>query len=273
GDKPAPMAATSRGTGEVIAAAVDAGCTRIALGVGGSACTDGGAGMVRALGARLLDGDGVAIAEGGAGLSTLTSLDTTALRQRLDGVDVVLACDVDNPLTGPNGAAAVYGPQKGADSAQVASLDEGLQRMAGVVTTITGVDHRDAPGSGAAGGVGFAALALLGARLRSGIQLVLELVGFHDRLHGTRLVITGEGSLDAQTLRGKAPAGVAAAVHGDTPVVAVCGHNTLAPDRLRSAGIAMAYPLSELEPDTAVSMRDAPVLLERIGARIAREHL
>jgi len=273
GDKPAPMAATSRGTGEVIAAAVDAGCTRIALGVGGSACTDGGAGMVRALGARLLDGDGVAIAEGGAGLSTLTSLDTTALRQRLDGVDVVLACDVDNPLTGPNGAAAVYGPQKGADSAQVASLDEGLQRMAGVVTTTTGVDHRDAPGSGAAGGVGFAALALLGARLRSGIQLVLELVGFHDRLHGTRLVITGEGSLDAQTLRGKAPAGVAAAVHGDTPVVAVCGHNTLAPDRLRSAGIAMAYPLSELEPDTAVSMRDAPVLLERIGARIAREHL
>src|SRR5699024_5256105 len=148
----------------------------------------------------------------------------TALRQRLDGVDVVLACDVDNPLTGSNGAAAVYGPQKGADAAQVASLDAGLARLADVVTTVIGADHRDVPGSGAAGGVGFAALALLGARLRPGIELVLELVGFHDRLLGARLVITGEGSLDAQTLRGKAPAGVAAAA-GDTPVVAVCGHN------------------------------------------------
>src|SRR5699024_9161966 len=201
GDRPAPMTATSRGTGEVIAAAIDAGCTRIVLGVGGSACTDGGAGMVRALGARLLDDDGVAIAEGGAALSELASLDVTALRQRRDGVDVVLACDVDNPLTGSNGAAAVYGPQKGADAAQVASLDAGLARLADVVTTVIGADHRDVPGSGAAGGVGFAALALLGARLRPGIELVLELVGFHDRLLGDRKCVVEGRRCEAGQLR------------------------------------------------------------------------
>lgn len=273
-DKLAPMAATSRGTGEVIAAAVAAGCTRIVLGVGGSACTDGGAGMLQALGARLLDAYGAEISGGGAALAELATLETALLTNRLDGVDIVLACDVDNPLSGPAGAAAVYGPQKGADTAQVESLDAGLRHFAGLVATATGVGHREAPGSGAAGGVGFAALALLGARLRPGIELVLELVGFHERLPGSSLVITGEGSLDAQTLRGKAPAGVAAAaVRRDVPVVAVCGHNVLSTDELHSAGISAAYPLSGLEPDAARSMRDAPVLLERIGERIASEQL
>lgn len=272
--KLAPMAATSRGTGEVIAAAVAAGCTRIVLGLGGSACTDGGAGMVQALGGRLLDASGAELSGGGAALAELATLDTAPLAERLDGVDIVLACDVDNPLTGPTGAAAVYGPQKGADVEQVELLDAGLRHLARLVGTETGVDHRDAPGSGAAGGVGFAALALLGARLRPGIELVLELVGFHDRLAGSKLVITGEGSLDAQTLRGKAPAGVAAAAaRQDVPSVAVCGHNTLAVDQLRGAGISAAYPLSELEPDVTRSMRDAAILLESIGERIACEYL
>ena len=274
GGKPAPMAATSRGTGEVIAAAIGAGCTSIVLGVGGSACTDGGAGMLQALGARLLDTQGVDLPDGGSALARLVEIDTAALREQLHGVDVVVACDVDNPLTGPSGAAAVYAPQKGADATQVQQLAAGLRRLADLVADVTGVEHRQAPGSGAAGGVGFAAIALLGARFRSGIDLVLELVGFHERLCGTQLVVTGEGSLDVQTLRGKAPAGVAAAaVRRGLPVVAVCGHNTLTAEQLRNAGIVTAYPLSELEPDTQRSMVDAAVLLERIGENIAREHL
>ena len=162
------------------------------LGIGGSASTDGGAGLVHAL-------------------TGTASLDLPALRQRLRGVEIVVACDVDNPLTGPKGAAAVYGPQKGATPEQVADLDAALTRWADLVARETGRDLRDAPGAGAAGGVGFAALALLDADLRPGIELVLDLVGFHEQLAGADLVITGEGALDEQTLHGKAVAGIAAA--------------------------------------------------------------
>jgi glycerate kinase len=274
GGIPAPMTASSRGAGEVIAAAVDAGCRRVVLGIGGSASTDGGLGLVRGLGALTVGNDGREVGEGGGALAAVRTLDLSRLRARMEGVAVTVACDVDNPLIGPRGAAAVYGPQKGADPAQVRELDRALGHWADVVSAITGEDHRAVPGAGAAGGVGFAALALLGAELRSGIGLVLELMGFADRLTGVDLVITGEGSLDEQTLHGKVVAGVAAAAGAaGVPVVAVCGRTTLDRDRLRGAGVSGAYALTDLEPDVRRCMAEPVPLLERLGERIAADRL
>jgi len=271
---PAPMTATSLGTGELVAAAVSAGCRRVVIGIGGSASTDGGAGLVRGLGARLLDAHGEAVGDGGAALAGLASLDLSVLREVMDGIEVVVACDVDNPLTGADGASATYGPQKGAGPAQVSELDDALTHWADVVAAATGTDLRATPGAGAAGGVGFAVLALLGAELRPGIDLVLDLVGFADRLEGADLVITGEGALDTQTLHGKAPAGVAAAAAAaGIPVVAVCGSNGLDDARLHAAGISAAYALTDLEPDVRRCIADGTPLLERLGERIARHHL
>ena len=284
GGTPAPLRASSRGVGEVIAAAVADGCRHVVLGVGGSASTDGGAGMVAALGARLLDGDGREVRDGGGALGEVRRLDLTGLRRALAGVELVVACDVTNPLTGPTGAAAVYGPQKGASPADVAVLDAALAHWAdlvadavgadGMVADGLGTDLRERPGAGAAGGVGFAAMALLGARLRSGAELVLELAGFGDLLRHADLVVTGEGSLDEQSLQGKAPVGVAtAAGAAGVPVVAVCGRSTLDPERLRAAGFAAVYRLTDLEPDPARCMTDAAALLGTLGALIATDHL
>jgi glycerate kinase len=192
----------------------------------------------------------------------------------LAGVEVVVACDVDNPLTGPTGAAVVYGPQKGADSTQVAQLDAVLTHWADLVARETGHDLRNTPGAGAAGGVGFAAVALLGAELRPGIELMLDLVGFHEQVDGADLVVTGEGALDEQTLHGKAVAGVAAAAgSAGIPVVAVCGTNRLDPDRLRQAGITAAYALTDLEPDARRCIAEPIPLLRQLGERIAADHL
>lgn len=274
GTEPAPMTAHTRGLGQVVAAAVAGGCTEIVLGIGGSASTDGGAGLVRALGARLLDVDGREVPDGGAALAAVRSLDVRELQERMTGTRVVVACDVDNPLVGASGAARVYGPQKGAGSAQVAELDAALGHWADVVAAHTGSDRRSAPGAGAAGGVGFAAIALLEAVLRPGIELVLELVGFRQQLVGADLVVTGEGALDAQTLHGKAPAGVAAAARAaGVPVVAACGQNLLADGVLRAAGITAAYALTDLEPDVQTCIARSTPLLADLGARIAAEHL
>lgn len=272
-----PLHATSRGLGEVIATAIDAGCRDVVVGIGGSASTDGGAGMVEALGPRLTDATGERVGAGGVGLSAVTAVDLTDLRRRIEGVRFTFACDVDNPLTGPRGAAAVYGPQKGATPDDVALLDAALGHWADVVTAETGRDERDVPGAGAAGGVGYAAIALLHATLRPGIDLVFELVGFHEALAGLGpgdLVITGEGSLDEQTLHGKAPAGVAAAARArGIPVVAVCGRTTLPSERLERAGISAAYALIDVEPDVTRCMAHPAPLLEQLGERIARDHL
>ena len=271
---PAALTASSRGTGELLHAALDAGCTRLVLGIGGSACTDGGAGLVQALGARILDADGAEIGSGGAALPSARALDLTGLHPGLTTADVVVACDVDNPLAGPRGAAAVYGPQKGASPDDVARLDAALGGWADLVATTTGADHRDDPGAGAAGGVGFGAIAVLGATLAPGVDLVLHLTGFHDALVGADLVVTGEGSLDEQTLHGKAPAGVAAAARAaGIPVVAVAGRSLLTDGELRAVGIAAAYALSDETDDVDESFSRPGPLLERIGARIAAEHL
>ncbi|SET37675.1 glycerate kinase [Geodermatophilus poikilotrophus] len=275
GGRRAARTATSRGTGEVVAAALAAGARRVVLGIGGSATTDGGAGLLQALGAELLDADGAPIGPGGAGLEQLARVDVSGVAAALGGAEVVVASDVDNPLTGPSGAAAVYGPQKGADPDDVAYLDRCLTRLADAVADATGRDLRDEPGAGAAGGVGFAALAVLGAQLRPGIDLLLDLLGFERLVAGADLVVVGEGSLDEQSLRGKAPVGVArrARAAGVPEVIAVCGRRDLDDAALREAGIDAAAALTDIEPDPDRCMTEAGPLLERLARRIAAEHL
>jgi glycerate kinase len=283
----APLTATSYGVGELILTAVRMGATRVMLGLGGVATTDGGAGLVQALGARLTDASGAEIPPGGAALGRLRKLDLSGMHD-LSGIEFLVASDVDNPLLGPSGAAAVYGPQKGASVSDVPVLEAGLARWADVAeeavgasslpagapspTPVRGAAGAGAAGAGAAGGLGFAALLFLGARMRPGISLLLEMVSFSRYLDGARLVITGEGSLDAQSLHGKAPVGVAraAAAHDPAvPVVAVAGVCTLRPGQLREAGIAAAYALTDIEPDVARCRANAGPLLERLAARIA----
>lgn len=270
----APMTATSEGVGDLLLAAAKHGCRRVVLGVGGSASTDGGAGMLRAVGARLWDRSGNPPKAGGDGLLDLAGADMSTVDSRIRELDLVLASDVDNPLLGEHGAAAVFGPQKGATAEQVRELERGLANWAGLVERDIGRPARDRPGAGAAGGIGFAALAVLGATRRNGIEVVLELARFEEALPGARLVITGEGSLDEQSLRGKAPIGVVSAARRlAVPAVAVAGTCRLDADRLREAGIAAAYALTDLEPDPARCMAEAAALLERLAARIAEEWL
>jgi len=274
GGRPAPLTASSFGAGEVLRAALEAGARRIILGVGGSASTDGGAGLLQALGARVLDTSGEPVRPGGAGLREVAALDLTGLHRALYPADIILAADVDNPLTGPDGAAEVYGPQKGASPAEVAALDAGLRRWAAVMAAAVGGDWSRTPGAGAAGGAGFAALAVLGATRRPGIELVLDLAGFESALDGADLVITGEGSLDAQSLAGKTPVGVArAAARRGIAVVAVAGRSTLREAELAAAGIAAVYPLTDLEPDLERCRAEADRLLRRTGQMIARDRL
>ena len=202
----------------------------------------------------------------------MRSLDLAGLHPALRTTEVVVASDVDSPLLGPSGAAAVYGPQKGASPVDVVELDAALARWADAVRRATGTDAAATPGAGAAGGVGFAALAVLGATLRPGIDLVLDLVRFPAALPGARLVVTGEGSLDRQTLHGKAPAGVAAAARGaGVPVVAVAGRSLLSPADLAPSGIMAAYALTDLEPDLDRCMTNAGPLLERLAERVAAD--
>ena len=271
--RPDPLGATSRGTGDLIAAALDAGCRRIVVGIGGSASTDGGVGLLRALGARVSGRRGRALRDGGGSLVDVVALDLSELHPALAETELVVASDVDNPLTGPTGAAAVYGPQKGAGPDEVEQLDMGLSAWADVVAESTGRDLRDRPGAGAAGGVGFALLAVLGATMRPDADLVADLTGLPEAVRVADLVITGEGSLDSQTLHGKAPAAVAALARPvGVPVVAVAGRVALDEATWRAAGFDAAYGLID-EAGSREEAFDAPgQLLERIGARIAREY-
>jgi glycerate 2-kinase len=269
-----PMRSSTYGLGLVIADAIQRGARTIVLGLGGSASTDGGAGMIQALGGRLTDGAGEPSPVGGGTLEGLASIDLTALRDTLGGTSIIVASDVDNPLLGPYGAAAVFGPQKGAEPAQVATLERGLRHWSALVSQATGHNHAERAGAGAAGGVGFAALALLNATMRPGIELILELIDFDRRIVGADLVVTGEGSLDEQSLAGKAPIGVArAAARSGAPVVVVAGRLRLSPQQLRQAGISAAYALTDLEPDLDRCIADAESLLQQLGAQIARDWL
>ncbi|GAB1338736.1 glycerate kinase [Streptomyces sp. E-15] len=272
----APLTASTYGSGELLRAALDAGARTIVFGVGGSATTDGGAGMLAALGARFLTEDGEPVPPGGGGLAELARADLSGLDPRLSSVELVLASDVDNPLTGPKGAPAVYGPQKGASPEDVAALDAALAHFAKVLEAEAGpraAEYAASPGAGAAGGIGYGAL-LLGARFRPGIEVMLDVLGFAPALERASLVITGEGSLDEQTLHGKAPAGVAAAARAaGKEVVAVCGRLALSAEALAGAGIGAAYPLTSVEPDVSKCIADAGPILERVAERIAETRL
>lgn len=280
-DRRDPKVTTTYGTGELIRAALDRGVRRIVVGIGGSATNDGGVGMVQALGGRFLKADGSEVGRGGAALLDLERIDLSGLDPRLAEVELLVACDVDNPLTGPRGAAAVYGPQKGATPEDVVLLDRALTRMADVMARDLGRDVRERPGAGAAGGLGAGFLGFLGARLRPGIEVVIEATGLDQQLAGAGLVISGEGRTDGQTLAGKVPLGVAraAARHG-VPVVVISGAVTADADALLEQGIhallsiapgpvtldeAMARAGEWLRRATAQAMR-----LVRIGMKTAR---
>lgn len=283
----APMEASTYGLGVLIRHALDHGFRDIVLGLGGSASTDGGAGLLQALGLRILDADGCELPRGAAALVNAHTVDYSGLHPAIRETQFVLASDVDNPLLGPHGAAAVFAPQKGASPQQCEELELALTRWACVVErsagTYTGAPaaggqdaprYAERPGAGAAGGTGFGTMAVLGARPRSGIEVILELIDFADQLHGAQLVVTGEGALDEQTLRGKAPAGVAAAAGAaGVPVVAVAGRCTLSSKQLRAAGLARCYRLTDLESDPARSIAHAADLLEDLGAGIATDYL
>jgi glycerate kinase len=230
-----PRAASTRGTGELIRVALDAGCRDLIVGLGGSATNDGGAGLAQALGFHLLDAAGNQLPPGGAALSRLSRIDATDAHPAIAGALVRGATDVTNPLCGPNGAAAVYGPQKGADPAAVAELDAALAHFAAIVRRDLGVDVAQRPGAGAAGGLGAGLIAFLGAELRSGAEVVAEAAGLVARIRQADVVVTGEGRLDGQTAFGKAPQYVARLARAaGKPVVCVAGslgpgHETLRP--------------------------------------------
>ncbi|WP_326800420.1 glycerate kinase [Streptomyces sp. NBC_01808] len=273
----APRTATTYGSGELLRAALDAGARSIVFGVGGSATTDGGAGMLAALGGVFLDADGAPVGPGGGPLADLARADLSGIDPRFASVELILASDVDNPLTGPTGAPAVYGPQKGASAADVEALDAALAHYVRVLEEAVGpraAALAREPGAGAAGGIGYGALIGLGAVFRPGIEVLLDVLGFAAAVARADLVITGEGSLDRQTLHGKAPAGVAAAARAaGKRVVAVCGGLSIDETALRGAGIERAYALSAVEPDVECSMRNAGPLLESVAETLARDYV
>lgn len=262
---------TSRGTGELMREALDAGARKIILGLGGSATNDAGLGLLQALGARFHDAQGAELGAGGAVLGTLMEIDLSGLDPRLQQVEIEVAADVNNPLCGPHGASAVFGPQKGASPAQVEELDAALRHFAEVAARTLGEDHSLFPGVGAAGGLGFASRAFLKARFRPGIELVAELSGLEQALQGAGLAITGEGRLDGQSLHGKTPVGVARlARRAGVPVVALAGSLGEGLAELRGEGIEAAFSLVPGPMSLAQACAQAATELESRAEALAR---
>lgn len=222
-----PLITTSRGTGELILQALDNGASNIIIGIGGSATNDGGAGMVQALGARLMDANGKEIGHGGGSLISLNHIDLSGLDPRLQACTIRVACDVTNPLTGESGASRIFGPQKGATEAMIVELDRSLEHFADVIKKDLHIDVKHVPGSGAAGGMGAALMAFLGAELRSGIEIVTQALNLEEHIHDCTLVVTGEGRIDSQSIHGKVPVGVAqVAKKYHKPVIGIAGSLT-----------------------------------------------
>ena len=264
--------ASTRGTGDLIRAALDAGVERITVGLGGSATTDGGSGLLRALGARLLDSSGGEIDDGGAALAALARIDAGDLDPRLANVRLVVASDVTNPLCGPRGAAATYGPQKGADPDAVAQLDAALATFGRAIESATGRLVADLPGAGAAGGTTAGLLGFTGAVVRPGVEVVAELVGLADALDGADLVITGEGRADEQTLQGKTAMGIAALARPrGTPVALLCGGLGPGAEALDAAtALSVVQPILDRPMDLETAMADTERLLVAAAGRLAR---
>ena len=263
-----PRRATTRGVGELIAAALNAGQSKFIIGIGGSATNDGGAGMMQALGASLLDSNGRELGPGGAALAKLDHIDVSNLDERVRSADVVVACDVNNPLCGPTGASAVFGPQKGATPEIVAELDAALSHFADIVERDLAADVRDRAGAGAAGGMGAGLMALLDAELRAGVDIVLDAVGLEHQLDGADLVITGEGQIDASTVFNKAPVGVARlASQRGIPVIAVSGSLGEGYEGVHELGIDAVFTLV----DRPMTLDEALEDTERLVSSLAEE--
>ena len=266
-----PLIASSYGTGELMLAAVRSGAKRIIVGLGGSATNDAGAGLLQALGVRLLDKNGNDLAHGGAALANLTTIDISTMDPALKNVAITAACDVTNPLTGPTGDSAVFGPQKGASKDDVATLDAALAHFAQVIDSQLGVAVNDVPGAGAAGGIGAALKGFLNAEFRPGIAIVIEQSGLDAAAQWADVVFTGEGSIDFQTKFGKTPAGVAetAKRHGK-PVIAVAGHIGTGIDELHEVGIDAVFGIAPGAASLSELLADAAANVTRTTEQIVR---
>ena len=274
-DERSPLHTTTRGVGELIRSALDVGCRRMIIGLGGSATNDGGMGILEALGVVFYDARDQRLSASGEAMCRVRRVDTRGLDPRLEGVEIIIASDVDNPLFGKRGAAAVYAPQKGASDEEVELLDRGLRDYHEAVMRAVGVDYSQYPGAGAAGGVGYGLMALLGAEIRSGVELVMELVGFEERAKRCDLIVTGEGRLDGQTLMGKAPSGVLAVGKRLGIKVIAVGGGVDDEAELIEGGFARVYQATPQGMALSVAMeRDtAQQNLRRAAHRIAGELL
>ena len=266
-----PLLTTTYGTGELILAALERGCRKLIVGIGGSATNDGGAGMAQALGAKLLDTKGVPLAFGGAALADLEHIDVTTIDPRLADCDIILACDVTNPLCGPQGASAVYGPQKGATKEMVVKLDAALAHYAEVIERDLGIDVRDVPGAGAAGGLGAGLIAFLKARVLPGVDVVIQATGLIEHLKEATLVFTGEGRLDSQTACGKVPVGVARKAKAfGLPVIAIAGEIANGYQAVYQQGIDAVFSIAPGPISFSQSTEMAEKLITDVAERAIR---
>lgn len=273
-EKQDPTKTTTYGTGELIRAALDRGVKRIVVGLGGSATCDGGIGMASALGYKFLDKDGTVLVPAGGSLRMIHSIDRSEVDDRLQHTVFEGVCDVTNPLTGPNGASYVYSSQKGATLKQVKELDEGLENLAEVIQREMGIDVREMRGAGAAGGLGGGLHAFLGARLRKGIDLVIDIVNLKEKIRGADLVLTAEGQIDFQTKYDKAPAGVArAAKEAGVPCIAICGGVGERIEELYDIGIDAVFTLCNGPQTLEAAMQDSFNLLSHAVEQVVRTFL
>jgi glycerate kinase len=270
-DRRDPRLATTRGTGELIRAALDTGLRKIVIGIGGSATNDGGSGMARALGVRFLDAAGRPLPDGGAALADLDRIDLSGLDARLLETEITVACDVDNPLCGPRGASAVFGPQKGATPEMVAELDAALAHYADRAAEGSGRNVAEVPGAGAAGGLGAGLMFFTPAQLKPGVEIVLDVVGFADLVSKAAFVITGEGRTDFQTAFGKAPVGVAkVAKRFDVPVFCLSGSLGEGADDVLAHGIDAVVSICDRPMAMEACMSGAAGLIEAAAVRLCR---
>ncbi len=272
-----PLCTTTYGTGELLRAALDSGARQIMVGIGGSATNDGGVGMAQALGARFLDKNGNELQGGGGNLNQLERIDISGLDPRLQQTEILIACDVDNPLLGEKGASAVYGPQKGASPEMVKILDTNLGHLAAIVKRDLGIDYSNEPGSGAAGGLGFGLMNFCSGKLLSGIETVLRIIEFDKMLAKADLVLTGEGRLDGQSVHGKVPVGVAQWAKQtaqqqkrNIPVVAIVGELGCEAHSVFQHGIDALFPTVDRVMNLQTALAESRLALEATAERAAR---
>ncbi len=270
-EKRYPALTTTYGTGELIKAALEEGCQKLIIGIGGSATNDGGCGMAQALGVNLLDEEGKELGFGGRELSRLSTIDVSGLDPRIPDQEILVACDVDNSLTGPQGAAPVYAPQKGANPALVQELDANLGHFARILARDLEIEVEEVPGAGAAGGLGAGLMAFLGGKLTSGVELVMEQAGIDEELADSHLVFTGEGELDAQSIHGKVPVGVARrAVKHLVPVIALAGGTDEHLEELHQEGLTACFSIINRPMDLEEAMAKTSSLLETSAEQVMR---